>query len=438
MAVPGKRVYRPKFHYTPVKGWINDPNGLIYDGEKYHLFAQYYPDGTKHGPMHWSHAVSDDLLHWQHLPIALYPDALGMCFSGSAAMVDGKICLMYTSHGEHEQQSVAFSEDGVKFTPYAGNPVIANTTQKDYRDPKAFWDAERERYAVAIAAGDHVEFFASKDMVNWEKTGEFSDQAHVTGIHECPDVFPLTAPDGTTVWAMIASMILPVGGNRTQYVLGEYDGKAFRTTHEFDEPEWVDIGWSNYAPVTFYASPEPVVIGWANCWTYADRLPTTDYAGMMTLPRRLELVETKRGLRMAQLPARQLDDITGAYASATDGSALPGEQFRLKVKGKGAFAVELTNGEETLRIELTEKELIVDMRAAGDVGAADELKGEKFGLLRGERVTDSDEIEIIFDTCIAEVFADGGVRCATAPVFPVKPYTTLKIEGAEAQIAKLG
>ena len=439
MAVPGARAYRPKYHYTPEKGWINDPNGLIYDGERYHLFAQHYPDDTKWGPMHWAHAVSDDLLHWQHLPIALYPDALGYCFSGSAALRDGKIALIYTSHGEHEQQSVAFTEDNVRFAPYAGNPVLPNDKLRDYRDPKVFWDAARGHYALAVAAGDHVDFYAGTDMIHWEKTGEFSDQAHVAGIHECPDVFPLTAPDGSTVWVMIASMILPdLSGSRTQYVLGEFDGATFHMTHPFPETEWIDAGWNNYAPVTFYGAPEPIAIGWGNCWKYADRLPTGDYAGMMTLPRALSLAETPAGLRLAQRPARQLDAITGAWAPIADGGALPGEGFRLRVRGGGPYALELTNGEEALRVEQTGEELVVDLRHAGDCGAATELRGEEFGILRTRRLTGDLDMELVFDVCIAEIFADRGVRCATAPVFPIRPYTALRIEGsAQAEIAAL-
>ena len=437
MAVPGARAYRPKFHYTPEKGWINDPNGLIYADGRYHLFAQHYPDDTKWGPMHWAHAVSDDLLHWRHLPIALYPDALGSCFSGSAALLDGKIALMYTSHGEHEQQSVAFTEDNIHFTPWAGNPVLPNATRRDYRDPKLFWDAVRERYVVAVAAGDRVEFYASTDMLHWEKTGEFSDQAHVAGIHECPDVFPLTAPDGSTVWVMIASMILPdLSGSRTQYVLGEFDGSTFHMTRPFDDPEWVDAGWNNYAPVTIYGAPTPTAIGWANCWKYADRLPTTDYAGMMTLPRALYLVETPAGLRLAQRPVAQLDAVTGAYAPIADGGALPGECFRLRFDGKAPYALELTNGTETLRVEQTADALRVDLRRAGERGAAEELAGEAFGVLEARRRTADQGLELVFDTCIAEIFADRGVCSATAPVFPTRPYTALHIEGeAQAKIA---
>ena len=147
MAVRGARPYRPKFHYTPEKGWINDPNGLVCSGGLYHLFAQHNPDDTKWGPMHWAHAVSDDLLHWRHLPIALRPDGLGMCFSGSAALVDGRIGLIYTSHGAHEQQSVAFSEDGRTLTYHV---TLEEDKYSIYADKADVLIAKAGYYTVTI------------------------------------------------------------------------------------------------------------------------------------------------------------------------------------------------------------------------------------------------------------------------------------------------
>ena len=432
MATDGKRNYRPKFHYTPEKGWINDPNGLVFDGEKYHLFAQHYPADTKWGPMHWSHAISDDMIHWHHLPIALYPDALGMCFSGSACIKDGKVALMYTSHGDMERQSVAFSDDNVYFTPYAGNPVIDNPGLRDYRDPKMFPRADG-RFGVAVAAGDHVEFFASDDLVNWEKTGEFSDQSRVTGIHECPDMFPLAAPDGSKIYCMIASMIVPEGGNRTQYVLGDFDGKKFDITIPFPVREWVDAGWDNYAPVTFWGTDKPIVIGWASCWRYADRLPTDEYCGAMTFPREASLVETNVGLRLAQKPL--VYSITGAYAK-TD--VLPGEHFRLRVKADGDFSVKLVNkaGEQTV-ISLKNGEYTIDRTASGECGAAADILNECALAKRARYMSGSVEMDVIFDASIMEVFSDSGTYAATTAVFPTSPYEKVIAEGCEIEIAPL-
>lgn len=434
MATEGARAYRPKFHYTPEKGWINDPNGLVFDGERYHVFAQHYPHDAKWGPMHWSHAVSGDLLRFERLPLALYPDKNGMCFSGSACTIGGKIALMYTSHGDVEAQSVAFSDDGIAFAPHPGNPVIQNPGLKDYRDPKLFWNAAHGMYGVAVAAGDHVEFFASKDLVTWQKTGEFSDQTRVTGIHECPDVFPLAAPDGSTVYAMIASMILPAGGNRTQYVLGGFDGDAFRLTHPFPAPEWMDAGPDDYAPVTFYGTPAPVVMGWASNWAYADRLPTGDYAGALTFPRALSLIETKIGLRLAQRPL--VDSITQPYAT-TD--ALPGESFRLKIRAEGDFCVRLSNAKrEVFSIACEDGAFVLDRRKSGECGAAPEILGPAFGVARRPRYLDGPiEMDVLFDVCVLEAFADRGSYAATMLAFPRAPYDRVEAEGCAVEVAAL-
>ena len=433
MATKGARNYRSKFHYTAQKGWINDPNGLVHDGEKYHLFAQHYPDGTTHGPMHWSHAVSKDMLNWEHLPIALYPDHLGMCFSGSACMKDGKVALMYTSHGKTEQQSVAFSEDNIVFTPSEHNPVIPNPGIKDYRDPKMFWNSFLNKYGVAVAANDHVEFFASEDLVSWEKTGEFSDQARVTGIHECPDMFPLNAPDGSTVYCMIASMIVPEGGNRTQYVLGDFDGKAFTLTHPFEEREWLDTGWDNYAGVTYWGTEKKIMIGWASCWRYADRLPTGPFCGAMTCPRELSLMKTNCGLRLAQKPL--MDSITGAYVKSDN---LPSEAFRVRLKAEGDFSLKLSNaaGEEVV-ISLRNNEYTIDRTCSGECGGAPEILSECGVAKRARYIDGALDADIIFDVSLLEVFADGGSYTATTAVFPTIPYDTITAEGCEFEVAPL-
>ncbi len=433
MATDGKRDYRPKFHYTPEKGWINDPNGLVFDGEKYHLFAQHYPDDTKWGPMHWSHAVSTDMIHWQHMPIALYPDKLGMCFSGSACVKDGKVALMYTSHGDMERQSVAFSDDNVNFMPYAANPVIDNPGLRDYRDPKMFPNTFTGKYGVAVAAGNHVEFFASSDLISWEKTGEFSDQAHVSGIHECPDMFPLTAPDGSTVYCMIASMIVPEGGNRTQYVLGDFDGKTFSLTHPFCEREWLDAGWDNYAGVTFWGTENTVMMGWASCWRYAHKLPTGVFCGAMTFPRELSLAETKAGLRLAQKPL--VNNITGEYVK-TD--KLPSETFRIRAKAEGDFSITLANSAgDKLTFSLKDGKYTVDRSLSGECGDAEEILTDCAAATRARYADGAAEIDILFDVSLLEVFADSGSYASTTAVFPTTPYEYIIAEGCEFEVAPL-
>lgn len=280
MSTQGSRDFRPRFHYTPPKGWINDPNGPLYEDGIWHLFAQHYPHDTVWGPMHWIHATSKDLLNWENQGIALSPDErLGLIFSGSAVIDRGNtsglgrerdpmIC-MYTHHGEHEQQSIAFSEDRMHFTPYEGNPVIPNSDLPDFRDPKVFRNDLLGCWSVVIAAGDHVEFHASPDLLHWHKTGEFGQAENkLGGVFECPDLFPLPAPDGSVLWVLIASMALPreFGGSRTQYFLGMFDGNTFVETHSSLRAKLIDSGYDNYAAVTFSGAEKPCIIGWGTSW----------------------------------------------------------------------------------------------------------------------------------------------------------------------------
>lgn len=217
--------------------------------------------------------------------------------------------------------------------------MIPNPGVPDYRDPKLFWNDVLGKYGVRWPRATMWNFSASEDLIHWQETGRFSDQARVSGIHECPDVFPLTAPDGSRVFVMIASMILPDGsGNHTQYVLGDFDGHTYRITHPFDRPDWIDGGYDNYAPVTFWGLEEKIMIGWARDWAYAHRLPTGDFLGAMTCPRKLSLKETLRGLRLAQEP--MMDAITGAYKRT---AALPGECFRIRLQAEGDFRLTLKN-----------------------------------------------------------------------------------------------
>ena len=201
-----KRDYRPKIHFSPEEGWMNDPNGMVYVDGVYHFFYQKYPYDTSWGPMHWGHATSRDLIHWEHQPIALYPDELGFIFSGSAVYdtqnsseygtnENPPIIAIYTSHHKDglEQQSIAYSNDkGRHFEKSYLNPVIKNPGISDFRDPKAFWNPVRRCWSLVLAAQDRVFFYASQDMKNWEKTGEFGPEGnHVKGVWECPDLFPI-------------------------------------------------------------------------------------------------------------------------------------------------------------------------------------------------------------------------------------------------------
>ncbi len=439
---------RPKLHFAPQNGWINDPNGLIYDGRQYHLFAQHNPADTVWGPMHWLHAVSDDLLHWKEIGIALYPDHLGTIFSGSAVIDTdntagfgpGAIIAMYTLHGDRESQGIAYSLDGIHFTPYEGNPVIENPGIADFRDPKVFWNASNACWTMALAARDCIAFYRSKDMRAWRKTGSFGKQENYYGdVFECPDLFPLTAPDGRTLWVLLVSMAAPaeIGGSRMQYYLGEFDGETFHKLPEQEQAYWVDTGFDNYAGVTYYGTQERVYIGWAASPTYAGKVPAGSYRGCMTLPRKLSLVDTNAGVRLAAEPMVQGEK----YETVLDGTTVPNCPFELSLKADGPFEVLLSNElGHVLRFGLNDDNSIYTDRTKA--GASDFDAHYDSGLYSVTSIprlmSGPVEMRVIMDHTLVELFADKGTYVHSALVFPTSKYSTITFSGkVDVQAAAL-
>lgn len=323
---------RPEFHFTPERGWMNDPNGLVFDGEFYHLFYQSTPGMLVPDflGMHWGHARSRDLICWEHLPAALAPDELGGVFSGSAVMDSGRMVLIYTYHDSQgvESQAIARSTDSehIHFEKCAANPVLPNPGAKDFRDPKVFLRDEAGLWHMALACGDHVRFYTSPDLCDWTLKGRYGAHDHaMPGLWECPDLIRLEAPDGGFKWVLIFSLGLPasVGGGKTVYVIGDYRDGAFTP----DGPDVqaarkapivpggplmpdvalslpVDMGPDCYAGVTFWGVPDnrKIMIAWMNNWSYAVRTPAANWRGQMTCPRELSLVNTWDGLRLAARP----------------------------------------------------------------------------------------------------------------------------------------
>ena len=457
MSTQGKRDYRPSCHYTPPTGWINDPNGLSYENGTWHLFAQHNPVATHFGPMHWRHATSTDLLHWQDQGIALRPDdKLGVIFSGSAVIDNGNtsglgqgvdpMILMYTHHGDHEQQSIAWSLDRVHFTPYEGNPVIANTELKNFRDPKVFRDEARSRWTVVIAAGDRVVFYASEDLKSWRKTGEFgAAENKLGGVFECPDLFPLKAPDGTEVWVLFASMSLPLpaGGHRMQYFLGSFDGETFHETIPSPRARILDGGYDDYAAVTFSNADERLMLGWGDSWAYTMFEPTNEFCGLMTYARKLSLVETDTGLHLAACPVtpeftfgeaaacEKVEPIPFHRYSKSEG-ALPGELFQIHVEATEGFALTLSNDDgEALNVTVTgDERLVVDRTKAGENGFSPAFASGVFSVSSAPRTMHGPiTLDLYFDRMIAETFMDKGTVFNSTVVFPEKPYTRATLLG---------
>lgn len=445
MSTQGKRTFRPALHFTPEKMWLNDPNGLVYENGRYHLFYQHYPNDTIWGPMHWGHAISTDLIKWKHLPIALYPDDLGYIFSGSAVYDKNNtsklgsenippIVAMFTHHGKYEQQSIAYSLDGITFTKYKNNPVIPNTEIKDFRDPKVFWNPIKNCWGMVLAAGDRVHFFNSENLICWEKSGEFGPEGnYARGVWECPDLFPLETEDGTK-WILLVSMGMPVEdrGSRTQYFIGQYDGNTFLSDHSFQQPEYIDDGFDSYAGVTYHNTEDRILIAWGINWQYADKTPTNDYCGMMTFPRKLSLVKTKQyGYRLVSKPVAWAEYITSKTLISSEDS-LQSETFALHINGKDPFSMSFTNAEgQALTFGIDERNnIFIDRSKAGTVDFSDVFAREEYSTLSISRLQDGQySIDILFDVCSFEMFVDGGLRNFSQVVYPDSPYNKITFTG---------
>jgi len=469
--------FRPQYHFTPAANWMNDPNGLVYHQGVYHLFYQYYPDDIVWGPMHWGHAVSKDLLHWEHKPIALYPDEHGLIFSGSAVVDvnntsglgstdNPPLVAIFTYHDlakeeaggtDYQTQGIAYSLDnGDTWTKYEGNPVIPNTTIKDFRDPKVFWDGKTAQWAMALVAGDHLQLFASDNLINWTFMSEFGkDQGAHGGVWECPDLFELpVAGTDETKWVLLISINpgAPNGGSGTQYFVGDFDGTTF--TSDQEEEKWIDWGTDNYAGVTYNNTPngERIFIGWMSNWEYARDTPTEVWRSAMTLPQTLSLAKIEGAYELLNYP---IDEVNTLLEENTKESMeVPAGKSLSRELGKGDqsevrfmtlsqdLLITFSNeaGEQlTLTMQGDTKQLVLDRSESGLVNFQ-----ENFGNIQRMPMPNlpSGEIEmrIFLDASSVEIFINKGQYVMTAQLFPTQPYTTLTLKNggiAEAHVHSL-
>jgi fructan beta-fructosidase len=472
--------HRPQFHFSPEKWWMNDPNGMVFFEGEYHLFYQHYPHASVWGPMHWGHAVSKDLVHWEHLPIALYPDSLGYIFSGSAVVdwnntsgfgENGQppLVAIFTQHlvakekagsNEFQYQSIAYSTDkGRSWKMYEMNPVIPNTEKiRDFRDPKVIWDERSKQWIMVFAAQDQTMIWGSPDLKKWTHLSNFGRKygAH-GGVWECPDLFPI-AVDGTNEvkWVLLQSLNpgSANGGSGTQYFVGDFDGKNFTLDPSFapdvtaGKAVWLDWGRDNYAGVTWSDVPKKdgrrLFIGWMSNWDYAAVVPTEVWRSATTLPRSLRLKKTAAGYRIFSQPVKELEalrdksytiknkvvegemDLTNQLGFSPSKMELLME-FELPKGAPADFGVKLLNskGEEYLiGFDASKKEFYSDRTKACDRSFSD-----KFAVSRHKALRASNEktirLHLFFDVASCELFADDGAVTMTDVYFPGEDFNKL-------------
>ncbi|MBT8394367.1 MAG: glycoside hydrolase family 32 protein [Bacteroidia bacterium] len=462
-----KEKYRPNFHFTPKANWMNDPNGMVYYNDTYHLFYQYYPDSTVWGPMHWGHAKSKDLLHWEHRPIALYPDSLGDIFSGSAVIDKtntsgfGKDAMvaMFTYHdmdGEKEgkinfqTQGIAYSlDEGETWTKYKGNPVIGNPGIKDFRDPKVFWNEEKENWQMALVAKDKVIFYGSDDLKSWNKLSEFKfNDDPPLGVWECPDLFKLPV-QGTDEekWVLIISHggnSSPNGGSGTRYFVGEYDGVTFTTNQQ--ESQWIDYGTDNYAGVTYNNEPnnERIFIGWMSNWDYAITTPTKTWRSAMTLPRKLSLERINDKYILKSTIIDGFDSLlsnmdienSDKYPFEFESEKLQHSVISFEVKINDKLEIELSNvlGDTYLiSYDPVDGIFFTDRTNSGIVDFNKKfLMTPQQKILIGKK--EKLKIELVLDASSIEIFLNEGEFVMTNQIFPKKDYHRFVIKKTDGLV----
>jgi len=464
--------YRPQFHFSPEEKWMNDPNGLVYNAGIYHLFYQYYPDDIVWGPMHWGHATSEDLIHWEHQPIALYPDKLGYIFSGSAVVDHGNssglgedgmdpLVAVYTYHDpvkekagtmDHQTQGIAYSNDnGKNWIKYPGNPVLPNKGKTDFRDPKVMWHAETGKWIMSLAVGDHAEFYASPDLKTWSFLSEFGkDMGAHGGVWECPDLIPMRVEGGTEEkWVLLISINPggPNGGSATQYFVGEFDGTKFTTDQK--KTKWLDYGADNYAGVTFNNAPgeDPVFIGWMSNWNYARNTPTEKWRSAMTLPRHLYLEKDESGYFVSSKVIPAFDSITKLILDKEEikldtPQILEGTfdradiSWSMNLKDDVTVKFQNKNGEYlVLLLDPERKQIVLDRRHSGKIDFHESF-ADKIHSLPYDPKNISSDIRIVMDRASIEVFIDGGRYVMTEKFFPNDAFTVLQLTSSNGTVIR--
>jgi fructan beta-fructosidase len=439
--------YRPQFHFTPKTNWINDPNGLVYYKGKYHLFYQHNPFGNVWGHMSWGHAVSKDLLHWQHLPIAIPEENGIMIFSGTCVAdinntsglgKNGTIPLVaiYTGHieGVNQSQHLAFSlDEGLTWIKYNKNPIL-DLNKKDFRDPKVFWHEQKKYWVMALMLPvEHmVQFYSSKNLFDWKLLSEFGPAGDTSGVWECPDLtqVPIEGQPGKKKWLLQMSM-----NGTMQYFVGEFDGIRFTNENPANKIFRPDYGPDYYAAICYGQLPRghsPVSIGWINNWNYANDIPTTPWKGAMSLPRILSLKKIAGEWMLIQKPVKKIKDlrqlvykdqnrIIEKYISLPKTSQQCEIDVEIQPVDGAITGVRIANGNDHFfEIGFDTKKKIVYLDRSKTANQSFNKNFEKQSRHETTYTLADDRLrlQIFFDNSIVEVFVNGGERVFTAQLFP--------------------
>lgn len=433
--------YRPLYHQTPRRGWMNDPNGMFYKDGVWHLFYQYNPYGSMWGNMHWGHSTSTDLVSWKDEGVALAPDAWGTMFSGSCVVDEnntagfghGTVIAMYTSSrptpfgGDVQAQCLAYSTDGGKtFTKYEGNPVLT-AEEKDFRDPNMFWNEDINAWNLILAVGQEMRIYSSPNLKDWKEECRFGlGYGNHDGVWECPDLFKLNGK-----WVLVCNINPggPFGGSATQYFVGDFDGHKFTCDSAPQVTKWMDWGKDHYATVSFWGAPEGrrTVLAWMSNWQYANDVPTMQYRSANSIARDLGLFEDSGEWYVSVKPAPEMLAARGKKVKN------PTEACEMVVDLKGSATVTLSNakGEQVvMTYDEAARTFSMDRTQSGNVSFSEAFPCTNVAPTHG-RIK---QLRIFIDRCSIEAFDADGHMAMTNLVFPSEPYNSVKVKGGKATI----
>ena len=479
-----KEKNRPQFHFTTRRGWINDPNGLIYHDGEYHLFYQHNPFERDWENMHWGHAVSKDLVHWEELPDALYPDHLGTMFSGSAVIdydntagfnkgkTPAMVAAFTAASPDRQVQGIAYSLDnGRTFTKYAHNPVIDSKEKwnsGDTRDPKVFWYAPESKWVMIVSADKEMRFYDSKNLKDWNYMSSFGEGYGVQPCQfECPDMveLPVDGDLNRKKWALIVN-VNPgcyFGGSATQYFTGDFDGKKFSCDSQPNVTKWLDWGKDHYATVCFSNTGErTIAVPWMSNWQYCNIVPTKQFRSANALPRELSLYTQDNEIYLSAAPVPEIKTLRKekkeipAFTVANDYHI---DSLLADNDGAYELALEITAGEAEIMgfslfndkgekvdiyFNLPEKRLVMDRTKSGIVDFGKKSVSHEIEVHDRRKTTSINYIDdfalatwapikkenkytldVFVDKCSVEIFLNGGKVAMTNLIFPSEPYNRM-------------
>lgn len=479
-AAKGTPEWRPDYHFTPLKNWTNDPNGLIYLNGEYHLYYQHNPFENKWGHMSWGHATSKDLLNWKHLPVAIPEkidkDTTTWIFSGSAVWDKnntsgfckngGCLVAIYTANQPNqkkESQFIAYSNDhGLTFTNYNKNPVI-DLNKKDFRDPNVFWHAQSKKWIMTVALPTEfkVNFYSSENLKDWILESDFGPQGFAKNPWECPFIIqlPIDGNAKKSKWVLFVSSGGPKGGPFMQYYVGDFDGKTFKNDNPSDEPLVVDYGDAFYAAIPWNDAPKQkkIFIG----WLVPQEQQTYPWRGQMSIPRDLSLRTTASGIRLFQKPSsvisksvlksRSNPPISVDIKEIADEEILLNDKSRINQNANWIEAeFELgtaknigfklgqkkdQNGkviqETVVSYDIIKKQLFIDRSLSGSDKKNESKLVQTIDLLP---VNGKIKLQILIDKSSLEVFANDGEKVISTLIFPDKGSTYMSVFAANGDV----